>query len=351
MEEYRVLGIMSGTSLDGVDIACTIFGKNNSTWNFKLERGITYPYNEEWKSILQSVRYSTAAFELLKLDQEYGVYLGNLVNNFIKETGARPQVIASHGHTIFHQPSKGITCQIGNGNSIAATTGLPVVCDFRSKDVALGGQGAPLVPFGDLMLFPEYKYCLNFGGFANISIKEKDQISAFDICPVNIILNTLVADVGMEYDKDGELGKNGKVNFELLKALNNLGYYTENGPKSLGKEWLEENFLPILYCFNIPIEDKVRTIYSHIADQVVGVLKDDKEKILLTGGGALNVFLVSLLKSRLNRELVVPENDMVCFKEALVFAFLGLMRFLGRNNVLSSVTGARDNSCGGALFA
>jgi len=351
MQKFIALGVMSGTSLDGVDIVLSEFTMNKGKWTFVIEKGHTYPYSDEWRNILKSVHFNLPAFELLKLDQEYGIFLGNLINEFLFDLEIKPQIIASHGHTVFHQPCKGITCQIGNGNNIAAQTGLPVACDFRSKDVALGGQGAPLVPYGDMYLFPEYKYCINFGGFANISIKERDRIKAFDICPVNIIINHLVADVGLEFDIDGKLGKKGKVNTDFLNRINDIEFYNVKGPKSLGKEWLEEYFLPLTYLYNIPLEDKIRTIYEHIVQQVENVLNNDFEKLLLTGGGALNQFLVSLLSEKLNQEIIIPSNDIICFKEALVFSFLGVLRIMGKTNILCSVTGASKDNIGGALFA
>ena len=350
MSSYKAIGMMSGTSLDGVDIVLADFIKEKDAWRFTIEKAHTYSYTQEWKNILQGIKYNTPAFEFLKIDQEYGIYLGNLLKEFLKECNSIPMFIASHGHTIFHQPYKGITCQIGNGNNIAALTGLPVINDFRSKDVAYSGQGAPLVPVGDMLLFPEYKYCLNFGGFANISIKRENRIKAFDICPVNIILNFLVSDIGLDFDKDGIIGSKGQVNNDLLNSLNKLAYYKITGPKSLGKEWFEEHFIPVLYYFNIPIEDKLRTIYSHIICQIKNVLEDDKEKILLSGGGALNSYLILLLKSQIKQEIVLPSYDIINFKEALIFAFLGVLRMNGEINIYSDVTGASSDSCGGAVY-
>ncbi len=349
MKKYNAIGLMSGTSLDGVDIVFAEFVLKDGSWQFEIKHGKTYVYTMEWKNILRNIHYSTPAFEFLKIDQEYGIFLGNLVNEFVKEYDIKPGLVASHGHTIFHQPFKGITSQIGNANNIAAVTGLPVVSDFRSKDVALGGNGAPLVPFGDLHLFPQYKYCLNLGGFANISVKTQGHIIAFDICPVNIIINSIVADIGLEYDDQGILGKRGEVNHEFLNALNKLDYYQEKGPKSLGKEWLEEKFIPTMYSFNISVEDKLRTIYLHIAEQINKIVENDNEKLLITGGGAYNSYLISLIKTKLKQEVVLPENEIINFKEALIFAFLGTMRMQEKINCFSSVTGATKDSIGGVM--
>jgi anhydro-N-acetylmuramic acid kinase len=350
MNRYTAIGIMSGTSLDGVDIVLSVFNATNAQWSFTIEKAETIDYTPEWKKILSSIHYYTPAFEFLKIDQEYGAYLGKLVNNFLKGTTAKPDFIASHGHTIFHQPTKGITCQIGNANHIAAQTGLTVISDFRSKDVALGGQGAPLVPFGDLHLFRDHKYCLNLGGFANISIKQDQGIVAFDICPANIVVNALVADLGLDFDRDGNVGREGAVDHHLLEELNHLEYYNKSGPKSLGKEWVNEYFVPVLFTYNIAVEDKIRTVYAHIVEQVKRSVGADKESVLLTGGGTHNKFLVELLQTKLNQQVIVPSNEIVLFKEALIFAYLGLMRHLGQNNVLASVTGAEMDNCGGGVF-
>jgi len=350
MEKYITIGVMSGTSLDGLDIILVTFSRDKNNWSFDIEKAHTYPYSSEWKNILHNIHYNTPAFELLKINQEYGLSIGNLINDFLKKVKIKPIFIASHGHTVFHQPYRAITSQIGDGNSIAAKTGLPVICDFRSKDVALGGQGAPLVPVGDKYLFPKYKYCMNLGGFANVSIKENDHIKAFDICPVNIILNFLVSDIGLEYDINGQTGSSGEVNYELLEALNKIEFYKKVGPKSLAKEWLEEEFIPVLYYFNISLEDKLRTIYSHIVEQIKNAVGNDNEKLLLTGGGVLNTFLVQLLKSKLKQEIILPSIEIISFKEALIFAFLGLLRWLGENNIFSSVTGSIQDNCGGAIY-
>ena len=350
MEKYKIIGIMSGTSMDGVDIVMATFAKNKNKWSFSIDKGYTFNYSDEWKTILKNINYNTPAFEFLKIDQEYGIFLGNIINEFLRDCDEVPILIASHGHTIFHQPSKGITSQIGNGNNISAITGIPVINDFRSMDVALGGQGAPLVPFGDVYLFPEYKYCLNLGGFANVSIKENSEIKAFDICPVNIILNLLVSDIGLEFDDSGKTGRSGEVNQDLLNDLNNLEYFKMTGPKSLGKEWLMEEFVPVLYYYNISLEDKLRTIYALITDQVKASVKNDNEKMLVTGGGALNTFLISLLKSKLSQNIIIPSESIISFKEALVFAFLGLMNILGEHNILSSVTGSGKDCTGGAKY-
>lgn len=342
---------MSGTSLDGLDLVLCSFEYKGNDWEFDIIKHVTCEYSKEWKNILSGIKYETPAFEYLKIDQEYGRYIGNRVNEFMKGFQGTIDCIASHGHTIFHQPPKGITSQIGNGNNIASTTGFCTITDFRSMDVAFGGHGAPLVPVGDMLLFPGYKFCLNLGGFANISVKENGSIKAFDICPVNILLNGLVADIDLAYDQNGEMGRKGTVHFDLLKELDNLDFYQRTGPKSLGREWLDEFLLPVIYKYNLSIEDKLRTVYEHIVNQTIKVLGNNKDDdILITGGGAKNKFLIELYYSRIKQNIVLPDQKIIDFKEALIFAFLGVLRLREEVNCLSEVTGAEKNTSGGAIY-
>ena len=277
---------------------------------------------------------------------EYGTYIGQSVNEFCTKYQFKPQYIASHGHTVFHQPEIGITRQIGNGQEIAASTGINTISDFRSGDVALGGQGAPLVPIGDELLFSGYEFCLNLGGFSNISYREKEVRKAFDICPVNIILNHLCP----PYDKDGTIGSQGSVHSELLNKLNNIEYYHKQPPKSLGREWLENEFMPYLEGSGIPHHDLVRTVYEHIAIQITNVLHTPNEgQVLLSGGGTHNTLLTTLLKEKSSVKIVIPDRLIIDYKEALIFAFLGVLRVRNETNCLSSVTGASRDSSGGNI--
>ncbi|MEO5570896.1 MAG: anhydro-N-acetylmuramic acid kinase, partial [Bacteroidia bacterium] len=245
MKKYKVIGIMSGTSLDGVDLAYSVFkygtsGRRKSNWSFEILKAKTIAYNKEWKSRLENLDRADA-LALVKTHTDLGKYFGRLVKRFISEYKLKPNLISSHGHTIFHQPENGFTCQAGDGSQIAAVTGIETVCDFRTIDVALGGQGAPLVPVGDQLLFGEYDFCLNLGGIANISFREKKKRIAFDICPVNMALNTLAAEAKINFDKDGKLAAKGSVNPLLLDKLNALDYYKKTPPKSIGKEWFIKN--------------------------------------------------------------------------------------------------------------
>ena len=350
--QYKVIGLMSGTSMDGLDIALCNFQLKNNQWSFSLERAITCSYSAEWKRQL-SMANQLNGYELVLLHNRYGEYIGNLIQDFRANLEDNIDLIASHGHTIFHQPQNGLTLQIGNGASIAAITGIPVVADFRTMDIALGGQGAPLVPIGDKLLFPQYKACLNLGGFANISFDNDQNLRvAFDICPVNIVLNAFAASKGLSFDDKGKLGKSGKVDRKLLQRLNAIDFYRKNGPKSLGKEWVEQIVFPLLNDNqHLLEEDKLCTFYHHIACQIVKVMSSENiTQMLVTGGGALNEFLIELIRKQTTTDLVLPEESIISFKEALIFAFLGLLRYRGEINCLSSVTGSKRDHSAGVLY-
>jgi anhydro-N-acetylmuramic acid kinase len=289
---------------------------------------------------------------LLFLHKEYGTYLGNQLNEFLKNQHIKPMLVASHGHTIFHQPDKKLTFQLGDGNCIAAACGITTISDFRSMDVALGGQGAPLVPIGDELLFGEYDLCLNLGGFANISFRTDHKRIAFDICPVNFVLNLLAASLGEEYDAEGCIAAAGKIDQKLLNTLNSLEYYRTPHPKSLGREWVENHVFSALEGSDLSIHDKMCTFVEHIALQCGNIINPASRtgmKLLVTGGGAHNDFLVKQIARHSNVHIVVPDKLTIDYKEALIFAFLGLLRLLGKVNCLSSVTGASRDSCGGVM--
>ena len=350
MSEFNVIGVMSGTSLDGVDIAFCKFYFENNKWQYSIEQAETIKYDKSWKNILAYLENSNA-LNFVIIHKQYGHFLGKLISKFIRKHRVTPDFIASHGHTIFHQPENKITFQIGDGAAIAAECGFPVVCDFRSLDVAMGGQGAPLVPIGDKLLFADYDYCLNLGGFANISFENKNKRIAFDICPVNIVLNKIAENFGKEYDENGALSANGKINLSLLNELNDLEYYKNNFPKSLGKEWVLKYFFPILNKYDITDEYKLCTVCEHIALQISHQIKNDsKNKMLITGGGAYNSFLISRIKENCKVLTDIPSKKIIDFKEALIFAFLGVLRMTNNVNCLSSVTGASSDNIGGAVY-
>jgi len=344
------LGVMSGTSLDGLDIAYIKFNFETS-FQFEILKAVTIPYHPDWKNALKN-GFHLSGEELSKLDADYGIYLGNTLKNFIAENSIENlDFIASHGHTIYHNPGENYTLQIGNGPYINTITGIKTICDFRTQDVALGGQGAPLVPIGDMLLFSEYDYCLNLGGFSNISMNENNQRIAFDICPVNIVMNHYVNSLNLEYDENGEIASKGNIDTTLLNELNSLPFYNDSKPKSLGYEFILETIFPIINKYNLEIKDILRTFVEHIAQQIAKkIASDSSKKMLITGGGAFNIFLIERLKEYTKTELIIPENSIIDYKEALVFALLGYLKDEEKNNCLKSVTGASKDHSSGIIY-
>jgi anhydro-N-acetylmuramic acid kinase len=315
-----------------------------------LIKSETSPYAEKLKSRLAGA-HKLDGLQLMLLHNEYGVYIGKQVNRFLETTNIRPDLVASHGHTVFHQPQEYFTCQIGSGANIAATCGLTTVCDFRTLDVALGGQGAPLVPVGDRVLFGKYDFCLNLGGFANISNEQNGHRIANDICPANIVTNQLASRLGFEYDQDGRLGSEGHVNDDLVHELNNLAFYEKPAPKSLGREWVDSTFLPVLYKYDLSVNDLLASCYEHIAIQICRYINKYKQgKVLVTGGGAFNKYLLKIMGLKSKSSLVIPDENTVKYKEAIIFAFLGILRLRNEVNCLSSVTGAQADSSSGIVY-
>ena len=347
---YRAIGLMSGTSLDGLDIAyCTFY--SGSSWSFELHHATTIPYDEVWRKRLREA-HTLSGLELSKLNVELGIQHGKWVADFIERHEAKVDFIASHGHTVFHQPEAGLTLQIASPAHIAAKTGCDVIADFRTTDVALGGQGAPLVPIGDLLLFESYPICLNLGGIANMSVKDGSGIKAFDIGLCNMALNHVAEQMGLSFDRDGAIAQEGQVNEALLNELNALDFFHQSAPKSLGKEfWLTE-FLPIVELAQLNERDLLRTLVEHIAVQISRSLTSYAScHVLATGGGAHNSFLIERIQAHTHHTLIVPEKGIVDFKEALIFAFLGALRLSGKSNSLSTVTGALRDSVGGAVYS
>ena len=347
---YHALGLMSGTSLDGLDIALCEFIEHEGRWTYRILKAETLEYDEAWRSKLGNLHLSDG-LTLWKTHVEYGHFLGRKANEFLENAPLRPALICSHGHTVFHRPESGITMQAGAGEAIAAVTGIAVAADFRSADVALGGQGAPLVPIGDRLLFPQYVACLNIGGFTNVSMEANGRRIAFDICPSNIVLNYLSSRLNKPFDENGKIARNGRIDSVMLKEMNELHYYKDPPPKSLGREWLQEHFMPLLRKQGAAIPDMLRTCCEHIGQQVGQALKrTGNGKILVTGGGAYNDFLLERIDAYTDQELLVPDTMTVNFKEAMIFAFLGILRRTGKINVYSSVTGAKRDHSGGSLF-
>ena len=342
----NILGLMSGTSLDGVDLALCSIGEGDD----HILAATTVPYSTEWRERLSSVDHGSA-LDLALTHTELGHFYGQLVRNFLTDLPHPCQAVASHGHTIFHQPQRGLTTQIGCPHALSAECGLVVVSDFRTLDMALGGQGAPLVPIGDELLFGHYDACLNLGGIANISYRSGEQRIAFDICPCNQPLNRLASQIGLPYDEGGNQARFGSVSSRLLESLRRLAYYRQPAPKSLGKEWVEECFWPAVQMAGLPVRDALRTVTLHIAEQVAEVLNANHvASVLVTGGGAHNAFLVETIASLSEgTQVIVPDALTVDYKEAFIFALLGYRRLIGEVNTLSSITGARTDSCGGSV--
>lgn len=347
-KRYNIIGVMSGTSLDGIDLALIEFWLEAEKWNFEIKECETISYSKDWQEILKTaVNFGQA--ELQKLNIEYTKFLADVICEFINKNNLENiTAVSSHGHTILHRPAEGLTLQIGNLPQLSKLCHQKVVCDFRIQDVMLGGQGAPLVPIGDELLFGEYDYCLNLGGFSNISFNKDAKRIAFDISAVNTVLNFYSNQLGFDYDDCGNISKTGEIDPELLAELNDLEYYKKAFPKSLGMEDVHDTLLPLINSYSIPAEYKMRTFIEHIAFQIAAVLPEKKHSILITGGGVYNDFLIERLKwLSPNSHIIIPEPKIIEYKEALIFAFLGLLKLRGEINVLSSVTGAsRDHSSG-----
>lgn len=358
---YRVIGLMSGSSIDGLDVVFAEFHENGGKWNYEIIHADCYTYPAEWIERLKTaISLNARDYQLLHVD--YGHYLGQQVNRFIEENQLQYKValVASHGHTTFHIPERKMTGQLGDGAAIASEIELPVVTDLRAMDVAFGGQGAPIVPIGEKLLLGNYDYFLNLGGIANISFNT-DQYIAFDICAANRVLNMLAADAGKEFDKNGEMASQGKVNAELLEKINQLSYYKQPYPKSLANDFGTDIVYPLIKKEALTNNDALRTYTEHIAVQIKNAittvtntkLETTNSKLLATGGGAFNTFLVDRLKgqlSQLNIEVIIPDKNLVNYKEALIMALIGVLRWREEYNVFSSVTGASRDTIGGALW-
>lgn len=346
---YNIIGQMSGTSLDGIDLVYVKIGFKSDHF-FEILLAETIPYSNSWKERLSN-GFHLKGEALNQLDSDYGSHLAEVISEFIQRKGISDiDFIASHGHTIFHKPKEKYTLQIGNGPEICDRTGIKTICDFRVQDVLLGGQGAPLVPIGDKLLFSTYTHCLNLGGFANVSYQEKEKRRAFDICPANIVLNHYVAQLDLVYDPQGENASKGSINKRLLKELNELNYYKEDAPKSLGYEYVFSEIFPRVDSFKLNVYDQLRTLVEHIAIQVAIVLNEKPGACLITGGGAFNEFLIGRIREHSNNQLVLPNNVIINYKEALIFAFLGYLKNNDEINCLKSVTGASKDHSSGVIY-
>ncbi|HWJ90919.1 MAG TPA: anhydro-N-acetylmuramic acid kinase [Flavisolibacter sp.] len=359
---YRAIGLMSGSSLDGLDIVFAEFNEAAGNWSFEIRAAACYPYSEEWKYRLQhAVSLSALDYQLLHAD--YGHYLGREVLKFMEENSLQFQVglIASHGHTTFHVPSRRMTAQLGDGAALAAETGLPVISDLRAMDLAFGGQGAPIVPIGEKLLLKDYSLFLNLGGIANISFNLPDRYTAFDICAANRVLNIIASEKGKEYDEGGSIASRGKTNEGMLNKLNEFSFYRQAPPKSLANSFGTDEVFPLIKSFGLSPEDAMRTYVEHIALQVANSIRDSDwrahdhthSKLMVTGGGAFNHFLIERLTEALRPlaiDVVIPDASLIQYKEALIMGLIGVLRWRQENTIMSSVTGATRDSIGGAVW-
>lgn len=349
-DTYKVIGVMSGTSLDGIDLVYVEFNKT-AHWDFTVLKAETIGYDAIWREKLTTLT-SVSLEDLKHIDTDYTHYLAGVINGFIQANHINDlDAICSHGHTALHQPQNKLTYQIGNKPLLATLTEMTVVCDFRVQDVELGGQGAPLVPIGDELLFYQYDFCLNLGGFANISTKINGERIAYDICPVNIVLNRYVKSLGLHYDDKGIIASGGVINEVLLRALNDLDFYKLPYPKSLGLEWVRACVFPLIDSQGMETQDILRTFVEHIAIQISAEInKIDNASVLISGGGVYNEFLINRIKSLTNNKIIVPSKEIIEFKEAIIFGFLGVLRLRNEVNTLRSVTGASRNHSSGKIF-
>ena len=354
IKKTNVIGLMSGSSLDGIDLVDVDFW-HDGKWHFKIVAKDNYDYDDYWKQRLSDAFYYDQN-QLKDIDYQYGAFLGKITKQFIDKYNLHPEFVASHGHTIFHRPQEHYTLQIGDGQALANECGVTVINDFRTEDVLKGGQGAPLVPIGDKLLFADYPICLNIGGIANVSYDVDGQRIAYDICIANQALNYLSNRLSLPYDKDGQIARSGNIDHQLLTVINSNLFYSQKYPKSLGREFFEENIKPLLEKRD-DITDIMATFVEHIAIQIAKSIDDVKTyhgaslQMLITGGGAKNKFLVERIQAHTKHQVVVPSNDIIDYKEALVFAFLGLLRSRNEINVLKSVTGAESDSCSGKIHS
>ncbi|PCJ98254.1 MAG: anhydro-N-acetylmuramic acid kinase [Flavobacteriaceae bacterium] len=354
MQKYKVIGLMSGTSLDGLDLAYCHIWKSKGKWDFSIETTHSISYTPEMTQKLKNA-IALNAEELLVFNNWYGTWLGEQTKNFIEINHLKVDFIASHGHTVHHRPEKGLTYQIGSGQHLANASGHKTICDFRTNDVTLGGQGAPLVPIGDQLFFGDYDFCLNLGGISNVSFLHNGKRVAYDIGLANMVLNHITQKINLAYDKDGVMAKTGVINSSLLQKLNALEYYKLPFPKSTGYEWFVEKVAPIVDNTEASIENLLHTCIHHLCEQVAIQIKENttqKSTLWVTGGGALNSFLIKTLQEKVGSsiQVVVPTPTLIEFKEALVFGLMGVLRAENEINVLKSVTGAIKDSSSGVVF-
>lgn len=366
MKQYSVIGTMSGSSLDGLDIAWAYYNLTDEDTSLSvhctLKAAVTIPFNDEWIARLRALP-SGSAYELAWAHTHFGRYCGTLIRQQMDEWQVLPDFIASHGHTIFHYPQAQFTTQIGCGAAIATATGVPTVCDFRTHDISIGGQGTPLAPIADKYLFGGYDFYLNIGGIANISCNVGGKFIAFDTSAANQLLNALARQVGLEYDKDACISYGGQCNEDLLARLRAYPYQHTVYPKSLDNNQIKNDLLPIvLENAKLSVPDTMRTVVEWIAYEVaksieqiqtIEKLEVKQRTLFISGGGGYHPLLVERIKAYCaaqNIQVHIPEQQVIAYKEALLMGLVGVLRIENKPNCLASVTGAAYNSVGGAIY-
>lgn len=340
---YKILGGMSGSSMDGLDLVLATFWRESQGWRFAIDQCETIDFPAYLYQNLQKAPSLSLAHQN-NLDRNFGLWIANEITIFSRK--CTPDLLAIHGHTVEHAPEKGISKQLGCGQTIADCTKIRTVTEFRTADVKIGGQGAPLVPVGDFELFNAYDACLNLGGIANISIRNLKL--AGDICPCNQVLNHYAGQLGMKYDDKGSTARKGKVDEGMMVKLRKIPFFETTFPKSLPNHFISQEILN-----SVTPLDGLRTYTEFIAKNIAKMLphaSDKKKRLLISGGGAYNDFLIELLRMEVaNWEIYLPPKEIIEFKEALIFAFLGLKKIRGEVNVLKSVTGGKYDTSSGTI--
>lgn len=355
----KILGLMSGSSLDGLDLATVEYEiDGDSIRDWKVLYAASYEYPEKWQSKLESAP-AASGYKLASLHAETGNFFGDLCLRFIEESGITPDYIASHGHTVMHAPKLSFTLQIGDASHIAVRAGVPTISDFRTADIAAGGQGAPLAPIVEQYLYKGYGMYLNLGGIANISAHGDSGILAWDVCPCNQLLNFSAGRKDLPYDQDGLLARTGSVDQALLGEFRKIIPLPHSNPYSLDNTFILTKFISLLKASFLSVEDQLCTSVEYISDCITKQAKQARNLLgtqptmLITGGSAHNTFLIERLKARLSQhsiEAVVPDDATIDFKEAILMSLCGLLRILQKPNALASVTGASRDTVNGGVY-
>lgn len=362
-KELHIIGLMSGSSLDGLDMAYCKYNYENVDgqihlveWSIKQAETAIIPLELKYQ-LSNANKFDLKKLQIL--DVLFGQFIGNELKAFMhKHQLTSIDFIASHGHTIFHRPEEGFSLQIGNGETIAAITKLPVINHFRNKDIAQGGQGAPVAPIADRFLFNGYDFYLNLGGIANISYHKNDTWYAYDISGANQILNALAHQLHSSFDDKGKEARSGQKIDALFHQLNKHSYIEKTPPKSLDNQFVFQEFTQCVLEHEGNTFDKLNTVCHHIAYQISKAianaeLEKPERSMFCTGGGVFNVFLMELIEDYCNQNMQVaidiPKAEIINYKEAALMALMGLLHQENIPNVMASVTGAKQDTINGEL--